>query len=132
MKSAKLTVLVLAVIALLAPLSHAAEKAAAQDNPQDKPHMAVYKVPGLDEELTKDFIKGLAKLDGIISAKPALDEGIFTVTYEPAKTAPEKIEAVLVELAPDTKLDKVGPADAAAAEHDCGKCPHRKTCGKDE
>jgi hypothetical protein len=131
MKNAKLHILCFAVIALLASLSHASnEPTAAEENPQDTPHMATYKVPDLDEALSKDFIKALAKLEGIISAKPAIDAGTFSVTYEPAKTDPRKIEALLAQLAPESKLDKVGLADATHSEDDCGKCPLRKKCGK--
>ena len=125
MKVARLAILGFALIALLAPLS----AVAGEEKASDAPHMAIYKVPELNEELAKGFIKELAKLEGIISAKPVIDEGTFAVTFEPAKTDPQKIETALAELAPEAKLDKVGPA-AKAAHGDCGKCPKHKTCGK--
>jgi copper chaperone CopZ len=127
MKCAKLAILGFALITLLAPLS----AAAAEEQAQDAAQMAIYKVPELTEDLSKGFIKELAKLEGIVSAKPAIDEGTFAVTFETAKTDPQKIEAVLAELAPEAKLDKVGPAEKAHSG-DCSKCPKHKTCGKNK
>jgi len=125
MKIARLAILGFALIALLAPMS----PALAEEEHKDAAQMATYKVPELTEDLAKGFIKELAKLEGIVSAKPAIDEGTFAVTFETEKTDPQKIEAILVQLAPDTKLDKVAPAEKA--DHsDCSKCPKHKTCGK--
>jgi copper chaperone CopZ len=125
MKIARLAILCFALIALLAPVS----AVMAEEEHQEGAQMAIYKVPELNEELSKGFIKELAKLEGIISAKPALEEGTFAVTFETAKTDPQKIEALLVQLAPESKLDKVVAAEKAA-HGDCGKCPKAKTCGK--
>ena len=125
MKIAKLAVLAIALIALLAPMSTALAEVEIKDAAQ----MAIYKVPELTEDLSKGFIKELAKIEGIVSAKPAIDEGTFAVTFETEKTDPQKIEAVLVQLAPDAKLDKVESAEKAHSG-DCSKCPKHKTCGK--
>jgi hypothetical protein len=125
MKIARLAILCFALIALLAPVS----QVLAEEEHKDAAQMAIYKVPELTEDLAKGFIKELAKLEGIVSAKPAIDEGTFAVTFETAKTDPQKIEAILVQLAPEAKLDKVGPAEKVA-HGDCDKCPKAKTCGK--
>jgi copper chaperone CopZ len=131
MKTSKLALFGIAILALTAFAALAADDPApAENKPQDAPHAAIFKVPALSEDLSKDFIKGLAKADGIISAKPDLEAGTFSVTYEPAKTDPKKIEAVLTQLASEVSLDKVQPADAVHAKSDCSKCPHHKTCGK--
>jgi hypothetical protein len=131
MKSRKLSILVCAVLALTAHAAIASDDPAPSGSaPQDAPHAALFKVPALSEEISKDFIKGLAKADGIISAKPDLEEGVFSVTFEPAKTDPKKIEAILSQLAPEVTFDKVQPADPAQAKGDCSKCPYHKTCGK--
>ena len=126
MKISKITILGVAVLLLTSLNASAADDPA----PADSPHAAVFKVPALSEDLSKNFIKALAKADGIISAKPDLEEGTFSVTYEPAKTDTKKIEAVLAQLAPEVTFDKVQPADPAHASSDCSKCPHHKTCGK--
>jgi hypothetical protein len=125
MKQAKLFIIGFALIALLAPLA----QAAAEEKPQDKPHTAFFAIPELSETVTKELVKGLAKLEGIISAKTT-DEGAFAVTFHPAKTDPKKIEAALSEIAPDSKLDKVALADDPHAGSDCNKCPLKKKCGK--
>ncbi len=131
MRSSKLAILMIAVLALAAHTAIALDDPApSESTPQDAPHSAVFKVPALSEKLSKDFIKGLAKADGIISAKPDLEESTFSVTYEPAKTDPKKIEAILAQLAPEVTFDKVQPADPELAKGDCSKCPHHKTCGK--
>jgi hypothetical protein len=125
MKQVKLFIIGFALIALLAPLA----QAAAEEKPQDKPHTAQFTVPELNDTVTKDLVKGLAKLEGIISAKSS-DEAVFAVTFDPTKTDAKKIEAILAEIAPDSKLEKVALADDPHAGSDCSKCPLKKKCGK--
>ena len=55
MKQAKLFIIGFELIALLAPIS----QAATEEIPQDKPHMALFTVPELNETVTKDLVKGL-------------------------------------------------------------------------
>jgi hypothetical protein len=125
MKQAKIFIIGLALFALLAPIS----QATVEEKAQDKPHTALFTVPELNETVTKNFVKSLAKLEGIISAK-STEKGAFAVTFDPAKTDAKKIEAVLAEISPDSKLDKVALADDPHAGSDCNKCPLKKKCSK--
>jgi hypothetical protein len=91
---------------------------------------AIYTVPNLDKALSKNLVKSLAEVKGILAAKPETDSGIVSVTFETAVTDAKQIHEALSKLAPEAKLDKVVPADARAAGAGCGKCPHAKTCTK--
>jgi hypothetical protein len=95
------------------------------------PEIAIFAVPGLkDEALVKNLTSALAKDDGVVAAKADAEAGKFMVTFEPAKTTPEALTKTVVSISPESKFEKVQPADPAAAKHDCGKCPSKNKCGK--
>jgi len=94
------------------------------------PQTALFKVPDLTADLSKELVKGLAKLEGIVSAKPDLDKASFAVTFDPAKTDAKQLQVSLREIASQMSLTKVGPADPKHAKSDCGKCPHEAKCSK--
>ena len=89
-------------------------------------------MPELTKDLSKDLVKSLTDVEGILAAKPDTEAGTFAVTFAPAKTDPETIEAALGQVAPKTSLDKVGPADTKAAKGDCSKCPKKSGCAKNK
>ena len=93
---------------------------------------AVFAVPGLkDEAVVKSLTAALAKEPGVVSAKADAVTGKFIVTFEPGKTALPSLEKAMAKVAPASKLEKVGAADAKdATKHDCGKCPSKSTCQK--
>jgi hypothetical protein len=131
MKSARLVTIVLVTSLLLAPTAWASETAApAAKDPQDLPHTAIYKVPELTTKLSKDLVKSLNEVDGILSAKPDTKNGTFAVTFAPAKTDTDAIQAAMRPVAPETTLDKVGPADPKQANSGCGGCPKKSSCAK--
>ncbi len=120
----------LIIVTMLTMGLMAGDAAPAKESSKDAPHLAVYKVPSLDNDMSKNLIKSLTKVDGVISAKPDTEGGVFSVTFEPKKTSPEKIQETMVQVAPGTELAKVGPADAKHSKKDCGKCPNKKSCSK--
>ena len=95
------------------------------------PEVATFAVPGVkDQAVVKGLTAALAKEAGVLAAKADGEAGTFMITFEPAKTNPEALTKVVVEVVPDAKLEKVQPADPKAAEHDCGKCPSKSSCNK--
>ena len=131
MKSVRLVTIAIGIAFLLAQGAWAADKAAsAVKDPQDLPRTAVYKVPELTTELSKQLVKSLGDVEGILSAKPDTKASTLAVTFAPAKTGTDAIQAALRPLAPETTLGKVGPADPKQAKSGCGGCPKSKSCGK--
>ena len=131
MKSARLVTVCFAIAFLLAQGAWATDTAApAAKDPHDLPHTAVYKVPELTTTLSKELVKSLNDVDGILSAKPDTKAGTFAVTFAPAKTDTDAIQAALRPVAPETTLDKVGPADPKQAKSGCGGCPKKSSCAK--
>jgi len=131
MKSARLVTIAVGIAFLLAQGAWAADKAApAVQDPQDLPHTAIYKVPELTTALSKQLVKSLGDVQGILSAKPDTKASTLAVTFAPAKTDTDAIQAALRPVAPETTLDKVGPADPKQAKSGCGGCPKSSSCGK--
>jgi hypothetical protein len=98
----------------------------------DAPHTAVYDVPDLNDGLSKKLVKGLGKLDGVVSAKPDATADTISVTFVPQKTDTETIQAALTAVAPQAALNKVGPADPSKAKgkSPCSGCPKKSGCSK--
>ncbi|HPR62782.1 MAG TPA: cation transporter [Thermoanaerobaculia bacterium] len=97
------------------------------------PETAVFQVQNLkDEAVVKKLTQSLATIEGVVSAKADAENSQFLVTFEPAKTNPEALTQALTKIDPQTKLEKVQPADANAAKHDCGKCPSKDKCATDK
>jgi hypothetical protein len=131
MKSARLVILAIALFLLAATGVQAEEKAAkAEKSPEELAQTAVFKVPDLDQGLSKQLVKSLTGVEGILAAKPDTETGTFAVTFATAKTDTDRIETALGEVAPQASLEKVGPADATAAKKDCSKCPKSAGCAK--
>ena len=131
MRHFRFTLFTLAVIALTALGSWASDTPQpAGDKLEAAQQTAIYTVPNLDKALSKNLVKSLAEVEGILAAKPDTDSGIVAVTFESAKTDAKQIHEALSKLAPEAELDKVAPADAKAAGAGCGRCPHAKTCTK--
>ena len=119
------------LIALLSLPALAVDKAA--EAPKG-PETAVFEVSGLkDAALVKKLTLALADEAGILTAKADAEAGRFLVTFEPGKTNPEALTKALAKAEHGAKFEKVQPADAKAAKHDCGKCPSKSKCaGKDK
>lgn len=91
--------------------------------------MAVYAVPKLMEgTLLRDVAKALSRHAGVTAAQADPEKGNLNVTFEPSKTNPDQILKTISGIAKDAKFVSVVPADPRAASHDCGKCPHAKSC----
>jgi hypothetical protein len=133
MKSVRIAAIGIAIVCLLASGAWAADPTApAEKDPQNQPHTAVYNVPDLTTDLSKQLVKSLGDLDGIIAAKPDAKAGTFAVTFTPAKTDTKSIEAALASAAPKTSLASVAPADPKAAKAGCGGCPKKSSCAKNK
>lgn len=122
--------LVAAALVLVALGVFAGDAATAPKEAAKGPEVAVFAVPGLtDAALVKSLSASLAKEAGVVAAKADAEGGKFLVTFEPGKTTPEALGKALATVSPQAKFEKVQPADAAAAKHDCGKCPSKASCG---
>ena len=124
---------VIALAALFALTAIAAENppAPAADAKSPVQETAVYSVPDLAKgTLVKDLSKAIAAKPGIVSAQAEAGKNQFMVTFENGKTNPDEILKTLRSVSPETKFEKVAPADPkAASKHDCGKCPSKSKCG---
>jgi hypothetical protein len=122
--------LLAAALVLVALGAFAGETATAPKEAAKGPEVAVFAVPGLtDAALVKSLSASLAKEAGVVSAKADAEGGKFLVTFEPGKTTPEALGKALATVSPQAKFEKVQAADAAAAKHDCSKCPSKASCG---
>jgi hypothetical protein len=118
--------------ALLLVLASAAAFAEDAPKKEEMPALqtAVFVVPDVAEEgVVEQLTKALAKQEGLVAAKAETENERFLVTFESAKTNAEALTAVIAQVSPESKLEVVKAAEAAAG-HDCGKCPSRSTCGK--
>jgi hypothetical protein len=131
MNRTKLTALTIVIWVALATLGLATDTQETAPAPATTPHIAVFKVPDLTTDLAKQLVKGLAKVDGVIAAKPDIEAGTLAVTFTPATIEVKAITKTLSEVVPDTTLETIAPADTTAhTKKDCGKCPHQKGCSK--
>ena len=131
MRTLKLGTIGIATFLILVPGAWAAETAdAAAKSPENQPHTAVYKVVDLSSDLSKQMVKGLSEIEGILSAKQDIESGTFSVTFAPAETDTKAIQTVLESVSNEVTLAGVAPADAKQAHGDCSKCPKQKSCAK--
>ena len=93
----------------------------------DTPQMALFRVPGLTDELAKGIIKALAEEAGILAAKPSVKDTLLAVTFDGKKTTAEKVQKVVTTVVTDATLVKLGAAPPMA-HGPCGGCPSRKSC----
>ena len=131
MRSIRFVIVSVTICFLVAQGALAAANAqpAKQDH-ENLPHTAIYKIPDLTKELSKALVKSLGKMDGIISAKPDLKAGTFSVTFSPQEIDGKKLEAAIIEIEPKASLDSIGPADSKSPSSACSKCPKHKDCAK--
>lgn len=115
--------LAFAVLALTAPAA-----SLAKDNPSET---AVYAVANLDKaDMVKDLTKALTKVKGVTAAKADAEAGKFIVTFNPEKTNPDALTAVVTKVAADAKFEGVQAAEGSGEKSGCGACPSKATCGK--
>ena len=126
MKLSKSISIAVAIAFILAQGAWAGE--AKQAASKDQHQTAVYEIPGLSVDLSKDLVKGLKGIDGILAAKPDTDAGTFAVTFASAETDADAIRSALGAVASEVALSKVGPADPKAVKKDCSKCPKKSGC----
>jgi hypothetical protein len=118
---------VLAVVAALGP-AMAGEECASTKAPADTMQTAVFRVPGLTEELARGIVKALAEEPGILAAKPSVKDTTLSVTFDAKKTNAENLHKAVTAVAADATLQKVGAAPPPMAHGPCGGCPSRKGC----
>lgn len=114
-----------APVAAPAPAAAAAPAAPAAE-------VATFSVPGLDEAVAKQLAVALGSEKGVVSAKPDLAAAKFLVTFTPGATNPPALLKILTGVKAEATFVGVAAAEGGAAPapaHDCGGCPHRKTCG---
>ncbi|MEW6758513.1 MAG: hypothetical protein AB1347_09860 [Acidobacteriota bacterium] len=124
MRNLRAWVLVLSA-AMLAGAALAADPA-----PAAAQETAVFEIAKLSQgTVVKDLAGALAKEPGVIKAKADMDQGLFSVTFEPGKTNPETLAKLVSGVAGEAKLKEVVavPAGAKAASG-CGACPSRSAC----
>lgn len=127
MKNTAFLCLFLLFSLVLAPFSPAADNEAAACPAA----VSTFKVPGLDKALTKQLVKEISKLPGIISAKPLADSSSLAVTHETATTTAAKIGQAMQTLVPGTELTATVPAKVpATTEKGCATCPRRGGCAQ--
>ena len=118
-----LALFAVAVLALAAPAV-----SLAKDKPSET---AVYAVPNLDKaDVVKDLTKSLTKVKGVTTAKADAATGKFIVTFNPEKTGPEALTAVVTKVAPEAKFEGVQATGDSSEKSGCGACPGKATCGK--
>ncbi|MFH1148788.1 MAG: hypothetical protein V1736_13945 [Pseudomonadota bacterium] len=109
------------VAGLCAPKSEAAKS-------ESSLSVAVFKVPGLSEDLAGKIAGALAG-PGITSAKPDLKNGKLSVVFQADKTCPGRIGRIIKGLAADASLENVTAADKTSGGS-CGMCPLSSSCAK--
>ena len=109
-----------------APLDGAVEEATAEAPTAE---VATYAVPGLDEDLGKALAMAVGEIEGVDSARPDQDGGVFEVTFRPAASDPAAILETVQTVSAEATLQGVAPA-AGAAKKDCGGCPKKHKCPK--
>ncbi len=118
-----LALLAFAVLALAAPTA-----SLAKDKPSET---ATYAVPHLDNaDMVKDLTKALTKVKGVTAAKADAEAGKFIVTFNPEKTNPDALTAVVTKVAAEAKFEGVQAAEGSGEHSGCGACPSKATCGK--
>ncbi len=103
---------------------------AADPAPAAAQETAVFEVAKLSQgTVVKDLAGALAKEPGVIKAKADMDQGLFSVTFEPGKTNPEALAKVVSAVVGESKLKEVvGATGGAKAATGCGACPSRSAC----
>lgn len=96
---------------------------------ESKLYVAVFKIPGLSEDLAREIAGVLAGAQGITSAKPDLKNAKLAVVFQNGKICPGRIDNMIKGLAAKATLENVTPADKTGGGS-CGMCPLSSSCGK--
>lgn len=134
MKANNIFIAIVAFAVFVSVGARSAGDCAAQDsaNKEGKKnvHVVTFTVPDQSKNLAKDISKALAREPGVLSGKSDFERKTFSVTYDPDKTSPKRIQKIIMAIAPNAKLKKVALTREKSGKQGCGKCPRRNSCEK--
>ncbi len=92
--------------------------------------MAVFKTPEIDKDKAVEISKSLSDEKGVISARPDLKKGKFSVVFDQKIIDSKKVLNIVQDVVQNAELDDEKKVKGDRFKRDCGKCPHRKTCAE--
>jgi len=91
--------------------------------------VARFSVEGLDMAMAGQLVKALTDMPGVLSAKPAVADGSFSVEFENPTSSPKAILEALQGAGSAVTLLDVVPAEASAGDKSgCAGCPSQSKC----
>lgn len=114
------------------PAEGAAQSGAVEEEARDEAafEVASFEVPDLDSRLAARLAGAIAAVEGVRRAIPRIENGRLDVEFAPPKASPAMLLEKMKGVAPAVALSGVRPGDPKSpAEHGCGGCPMRNTCG---
>ena len=131
MKANKISIAIVALAVLVSIGARSAGECAAQDSTNKEVtknvHVVTFTVPDLSKNLAKDISKALAREPGVLSGKSDFERKAFSVTYDPGKANPKRIQKIIKAITPNAKFKKARTGEKRGKQG-CGECPRRSSC----